>query len=438
MKSTNASTTVQTQNDAKACIATASEDSNSLTKASFFLSIQDSNGILAQSEFERFYKSRPTVLLLDKDIFIETIKEIFDGALDLRKISDMDKLYCPIVGELMSLYASIGHNAGPYYSPNDITPIFKILSNQLINSQMLEILRHESHRPISANDQLLNKEESTLRSYRIHRAVEPLLRSQTSVLDQRVFALIKEQDGWCFLTNPSEHRQDSVEVLEFIRQDNADKSGQTKYRVRGTTYINDKNSATEKWAITEWSNEPNFWAATLRNAISNTLKSLNETFATEGSMLAFIEGGIAKGTSTYGTDIDTTAYIICTSESHEKLAKIAFDTCSNMGSSMPFPIKQDESIRLQMYCTDTGQSYYIDRSGKLIETERESAISFEIRRNEPKIIVLYPDHFEIVSKGESLNSQVIIIDPISLSKEVKEILPSSPRASSEIHFDLEV
>lgn len=288
----------------------------------------------------------------------------------------------PLLEEAFSILSSLERNKGPYYQTEDITPLFGVLASYLLaNDRFISQIRSIATEPMAIRD-LVNQQ----------------CREYSSVVYETALPLVKKEDGSWLVAEPDFFKnvqQDAISVLEVMRQDNQDKSGSNKYRFRQAEYVRNQDQEHPKgtrfsWSTTHWYDEPNFWAGHLRGALVNFSGEVKKRFANqEVSVVTISMGGIAKGTATRETDIDTVCYIFY--KDSQLLAELPGriqGVFAEQLTQLPFPIKEGEGLTLRFVNADTKEVVYEAGDGQFVpvgQTERvdaENRIRYDISSSE--------------------------------------------------------
>lgn len=289
--------------------------------------------------------------------------------------------YNPVLDELGGLITSFDHNAGIYYEADDVIELFEVIAGSLVkNPDTQEKLRLASE---SGN---VKDFDSAFKD-----RVE-----QSFSLDRNVtMAVIKDEEGeWRVVDEREYGSNEDFAPLEIIRQDNADKAGDKKYRFRSTAYTRHQDELHDKevadgWYTSDWIDEPTYWAKQIRHTLVNGLAAIAEQLDGSGIDLALItEGGVLKGTSTAGTDLDTTCLVLADSETDFDTAYEALaPTFKNELGKLPFNLKNDEGVGSYFMNRTTGRIYFRNSSsGEYMESDWDMLFDgnyiFEIRKHE--------------------------------------------------------
>ncbi len=200
---------------------------------------------------------------------------------------------------------------------------------------------------------------------------KPRGRNTFSLGREKTLPLVKDEDGsWRAADEREFESGHDFMPLEVIRQDNADKSGWSKYRFRKPIYtpqaddMHDHPMA-DGWYTSHWQKEPNYWSSQFRAALSEGMTEVETQLQGKSVDLVLVtEGGIAKGTSTSGTDLDTRCIILGDSPSDFENAYLTTSPIfADKIAALPFAIKKGEGMWFSYFERSTGKRYFSDSPG---------------------------------------------------------------------------
>jgi len=318
------------------------------------------------------------------------------------------KLYNPILLEFAGLLTAVDHNSGVYYEANEVGDIFTTISDYVIAS------KHYRQELASLDDQNVQ-------------AVGQIIRAQLSDLmsidGDRSLALIKSGDGSWETVGPDQYdAADDFSPLEITRQDNDDKAGKNKYRFRSPIYTRNRDIRHQKqvgdgWYTSEWHEDPSFWSTQLRNMLLLTASDVAEDLGVSGSTMIFItEGGVLKGTSTIGTDIDTSCIISCDSkDKFSNVNEIVRQAFGKRLREVQFYVKES-GVRPIFFDSSSHEMYWRSDDGRFVnakntEVTETGSIHRSVRMHEKGVLVTTKDGQSQYIKpkdaqGKSVNIEV--------------------------------
>lgn len=325
--------------------------------------------------------------------FEPLVEAVFHGAAERLMEADMERN--PLVEELFSIYASVSHNAGPYYQEHDVPAISLALAEQIFPTEMLAdvraVLDEAETFEYSKQDFEYQKlmgflpEKRSQKPHKIGKIIQTRMKAICSMDTNRAIPLILDPDGF-IVWDQSTATGQSQQVMEWIRQDNADKFGANKYRVRSTTYTRTDSG----WASTDWIDQPNYWATELRERLQYVSEELHQKFP-DFDVILVTEGGVFKGTVTPGTDIDTACYVVGNVADFPEVSRQLEQSYASMVNSLPFPVKEVERFRPRYKDRASGKEYWERSPGEFVEDSMpeyiDGTIRYVVRQNEQGILV---------------------------------------------------
>jgi hypothetical protein len=275
-----------------------------------------------------------------KDAFAGIAMELFGQSLFSER-NDHDSN--PRLSELADILTSVDHNAGVYYAQDDVQGIFSTVA-----------------RKVFEDDQQTGHVSSTFHE------VNQRASKVTSVDHEQPLSLIKDDDTGWRLAGSEYDAQDDFAPLEVIRQDNADKRGWGKYRFRQPMYTRQPDEVHTKqveegWYTSDWYKEPNYWSASIREAMhSSAVDAESQLGALDASVVFVTEGGVFKGTATAETDLDTKCIVTCRSVTDfAEVYDIMDGHIARNMSTVPFKTKRDD---MQHAYFDRATGIYYERN----------------------------------------------------------------------------
>lgn len=299
-----------------------------------------------------------------RERFLLTAEKLF-GELVARcnyKYSEKN-VYHPLLNELNSILASIQHNSGVNYEDEDVLQIFEVLSEELLRDLSGVV------KPLLKPDKPLNE------SYEIKLAIDEQIQLICSESEDRSITIEKGQE-WKKVSQ-KESPEPKGNRLEFIRKDAQDKADWRKYRVRK---VDSKDSQS-------WEKSPNYWSKELRDMLIDISTTAEEQ---ELNIMLVSEGGIYKGTSTAGTDLDTHCFIFCAEEERDQVRAELEKIYTQRQSRLPFKV------------SDQAHLWY---SG---EDENTREVSFELRRPEKGITIIKNGELNLYKKPENTQKALLL------------------------------
>ena len=296
----------------------------------------------------------------------------------------------------------------------EVPQLLELTAKAIFNSAVLATIAAELGRPRSLEESGSAYSEPTRHAFAMNRQVEPLIRDVCSLSAGTPLAFVKSPQGqWSYLDKPSQLGE-AVSVLELIRQDNEDKCGEKKYRVRQTDYTAVTASETLRWESSSWAEAPSYWAEQLRSALLNGTTRFNEEHTGSAHIVCAAVGGVAKGTSTSGTDIDTTAYIVCSEANAQDCYSRALEIFDEELRGLPFKIQNGANIWPQVYCQDVQQWRRICDGQVTSEsdtmTQSINEIHVDLGRNEPVALIFSGESLVLRRNLEPGTSTTVVCD----------------------------
>lgn len=335
-----------------------------------------------------------------KDVFITTATRLFSDNI-LKGVGSIE--HNPPLSELGSILTSLDHNAGVYYAEEDVADIFRVVAE--------EIFDEDTKKQLSEGDVALTE------------MIDARTKAVSSVDSETALPLVKNEAGAWKVADAQEYGQaDSFTALEVLRQDNADKVGWNKYRFRTSTYTRRQDTlhtkqVAEDWYTSEWYKEPNYWSATIRDVIAGAAKDINERLTGSNTSITFItEGGVFKGTSTAGTDIDTHCNIVCDSKAQfDKAYQSVRSSLLDRAASIPFSLKGEGILDIfpVFYDRSSGDGFRRTEGGEY-EVFKEDAISSgeiveRVRKTEKGILVTAPGTVALFNKPSAFDKREVYV-----------------------------
>lgn len=383
--------------------------------------VQESDGARGYVEtyFEAYVAKRVSETNTDaserlqeyKSLFSHTAATLFEGSLREGEESN------PFLNELGSILTSLDHNAGVYYSKDDIKGIFGAVARGIFDEVETKRQVEDGGQPL---DSILDSRVETVTS----------LNHETSL------PLVKDKSGAWRVADAREYEQgEDFTPLEVLRVDNVDKGGWNKYRFRAPTYTHTPNAEYSKqvadgWYTSEWYQDPNYWSAQVRDAIAHAAHEIGEQLVnTDTSVMFVTEGGVFKGASTAGTDLDTECRIVCSSPvSFEQAYQVVSQELAIRGKDVPFHLKGEgmSGIRSVFYDRSSGRCFYRDDAGEYrsfhAETIEGGVMTDPLGKHEKGVMVTTADHTVLYRKPKEFDNKEVIHIAISTdSGEVRRI-----------------
>lgn len=289
-----------------------------------------------------------------RDVFTDFLITAFDPDLIAQKPWPNQDYY-PAASEFAGMLASMYHNAGVYYPDAEVSEIFLVVANEIVNDELLQ----QEIQTISGDAVELNR---ILRSCMVRKM---------SVDTETALALFRGEDGhWAVLDTVDIGERSDINPLEVIRQDNDDKGGWNKYRFRQPVYVRSKDEAhpreaADGWYTSEWYAEPNYWSAELRNMFVTAVEDIDDRLEEIGAHAVMVtNGGILKGTSTAETDTDTECIVVCSSiDDFTQADKMTAGIFEVSFAGLPFSTKES-GIGFRFFDKSEGKIYFHRSEGE--------------------------------------------------------------------------
>ncbi len=364
--------------------------------------------------FAEFTHHSPAQLQTYEQAFDQTLTGILSVAPKdlLQKQSDIEL----IARECFDILASVDWNKDVYYKSDDVLPIFSTISRHLFTPEKLTMLL----RKMRYNSEI-QKSYGMIGNFPSNKVIlENEIQKVTTIQDEKSLGLIKTDDAWEIASSEYLHELKQVRqgVLEWVRQDNPDKVGKKKYRVRRTVYTQipddlHDDEFIQGWYKSKWNIEPNFWSTQIRDLISQVAQTSQRSVAGTTSAVFITEGGAFKGTSTSETDIDTTCLVAC--DSPAEFFK-AFTTISQIFSEkrekLPFGIVDNEPLRF-LFCNTYSHDVYSAlpdgtiRQLKYDKMNERGMLPYTLRAGEPGVVITSQTGTQILPKDDSIKNEEV-------------------------------
>lgn len=316
--------------------------------------------------------------------------------------------YNPILIELGSIMASIDHNAGIYYSSDEVDQLFEVMANHILDDDSLKDKLQQA--TVAGSTAEMDK------------AFKDRITGLVSLDREQSLAVVNSETGWRVADGREYDGLQDFSPLEIIRQDNPDKSGWNKYRFRQADYTRQQDElhsqqVADGWFASNWIDQPNYWSGRIRNVLTEVAAEAAGRLQITGTdMIMITEGGVLKGTSTSGTDIDTSCIVIGDlSTSFGNAQKILQDVFIEKKDSLPFHLKKDQNLDPVFCDRSTGQTYnYNPKTGNYWAYSsnrlQEGRYVFNIRTNEKGIGLTGSEGFKTYKKpaGQDPNLPVYV------------------------------
>lgn len=341
----------------------------------------------------------------------------------------------PILGELAGIMASIDHNAGVYYSAEDTADLFTVIAGHMLEGDELR--------------QRLQQATETGNVHDMDMAVRQRVGEVSSIDHAVSLAVVKDESGQWRVADEREFTGKSdFEPLQIIRQDNPDKGGWNKFRVRQSAYTRTKDElhtqqVGDGWFASDWIEEPNYWAAQLRAAIADGAFDAVEKLQTTGTSVLFVtEGGVLKGTATPGTDVDTTCVVIGDlSNNFGDAQTIIEGIFTEKFANVPFVLKKGEEIRPVFFDRSSDEAYYLNpETGKYWASGRRELVDgryiYQIRDNEKGIGVTGAHGFIPYKKPTAENTDSSV--DVSIDLQTGDVRALSETESADFRNHQEI
>lgn len=360
-----------------------------------------------------------------KGAYTDLATSLFDGDL-LGKKEAYERDYNPLLSELGSILASLDHNAGVYYASEDVESLFGAIAHGIFDDE-------------PTKKQLSDIDPTDTQALRD--VIEARFKAVSSVNKETALALVRSEGEWKVADAREYSQAEDFVPLEALRQDNADKSGWSKYRFRAPTYTRQRTDAHHKevadgWYASEWHEEPNYWSAQVRETLAVAAREIGEQLKGSSASVVFVaEGGVFKGTATAGTDLDTDCKIICDSkEEFEQTYQVVSRDLSDRVDALPFGVKKTDtpSISISFYDRSSGIAYYRDGDGvyrglRTDALEDGEVVDEVVRRHEKGVFVATPQQVTLFRKPKELDNKGEVGTAISIdSGEVRQTPVRTP------------
>jgi hypothetical protein len=333
--------------------------------------------------------------------------------------------YNPLLYELGHMLTSIDHNAGIYYSDADVEGIFRAVAQGFFANE------NTQHR--------LQDQPSLLGDIVTDRASEV-----SSVGKEVALAVIKNESGeWVTVGAQQYNQTKDFTPLEVMRQDNVDKAGWNKYRIRAPKYTRHSDDMYNKpvgdgWYTSEWYKDPNYWSATIRSAILDAAGNIDEKLA--GTNMAAIfstEGGVFKGTATPGTDLDTVCRVVCDSSADfEKAHAVISQNLTSNVDTLPFPTKGEDIAAITITYIDrtSGESFYRqDSNGEYhsfgTRDFEDEQLYQTVRKHEKGMMVIAHGNVMLYRKPPDLDDKETVTIAVSTKNGEAHRVANRPKAN---------
>lgn len=370
-------------------------------------------------------------------IFEQTVR-VLDTESVLR-LHNLDRESNPVLAELFNIYTSMVHNQGPYYSAKDIPGMFRAVASEIFSQdfqiQIMHVLDEPESLEYTADDFKLQEllgympEKKSSKPGRIWKLIEKRMEGLSSLESGVSIAVRRTDDGYQRTVRADTSDMTSIEVLEWIRQGNADKAGPNKYRVRSATYRREpdpENSwrTLDGWFTNHWYEKPNYWTTHVRNAMADIAGAIHSDVP-DADIVFIGEGGIFKGTMTPGTDVDTSCYIFCNSvDQFEQIYSRLEELYTTATGNLAFTLKEHEMLRPRFFDRSSGSSYWRRERGEYRldidpDMSREM-IQYCVRNKEQGIILFKNDQVIVYPKPEELRQKAWYVQISSVDLSVQK------------------